>query len=187
MAKQVAAKKAEQTTKISAKKVGVNIISTIDGKTYSAKLSDKDKEVLKKKIEMFNKKNTDANKKAIIKLLSPVATEKEATKERLETKQKGLKKLAKKTVKEAKAKSKSKPDKEAKVLIADVEKALSANDLTVEELEALLKKAKGVEEVAPKARITTNPRKGEVYRNGRYVTVYYAEDGREVDAQGYLV
>ncbi len=163
MAKEVAAKKAEQSSKISAKKVGVNIISTIDGKTYSAKLSDEDKETLKTKIGMFNKKNTDTIKKAIIKLLSPVTAEKEAKKEKLETKQKGLKKLAKKTVKEAKAKAK--PDKETKVLIADVEKALTANDLTVEELEALLKKAKGVEEKAPVAATTSTPRHGEAYRN----------------------
>lgn len=152
---------ATQQDKITAKKIGVNLIATIDGQKYSAKLDPEALEIVKKKIELYNKRNTDSNKKAIIKLLTPETVKKQVAKEKLEVKQKGIKKLVKKNLKEAKIKS---GNKETKILIKDVELALEAKDLTVAELEDLLRRAKGIEEKVAPAEVTEKPRGGESYR-----------------------
>ena|SRR5580765_7369743 len=174
----------KQADKISAKKIGVNMIATIDGKKYSAKLSAENVEAVKKRIELYNKRPSETGKKAIIKLLTPETVKKEATKEKLKTKEKGYKKLVKRSIKQIKAKS---ADKETRILIRDVEEALVAEDISVAELEELLRRAKGIEEKAPREQYTKDPRRGEVYRNGRLVDAWLAEDGTEVDRNGYRV
>ena len=136
-------KAAKQPLKISLKKVGKNFIGKIDDQTLSATLTDeKVIATLKQKVEAYNLKNSDATKKAIIKILTPKAAEVAEKKERLETEEKGLKKLAKK-----KEKEKGEADVERKLVVADIEKAIGAEELTVAEVEALLRKLKKVDEV----------------------------------------
>lgn len=60
--------------------------------------------------------------------------------------EKGLKKLAKK-----KEKEEPKAAEERKMVASDIEAAIKAEDLTVAEVEALLKKLKGVEEKEQRA------------------------------------
>lgn len=147
-------------SEFAAKKIGVNFIATLkeDGKStkYSKKVTPEETEVLKKKIELYNRKPSDTLKETIIKLLAPEAVKKEKVKEDLTAKVKGIKQQAKKATKAV-----TKVSKEEKDVLKTLEADLTAGSVTVQEAQAIVNKFKKVEEVKASAVISSYRRSGE--------------------------
>lgn len=176
--------KTEALEKIKAKKIGANIVVTIGTEKYTKKGTAEEWEEIKKKVELYEKKPSEAGRKAILKLAAPETIKAKEVKEKNEAKAKGIKQQIKKENKKEKPKV---VEAEKKSLIAQLEEELSDHPESVDALQKILDKFKKVEEKAPIAQYTKNPRRGEAYRNGVRVTIYTAEDGREVDSNGYLI
>lgn len=94
------AKKEEAPSQFAAKKVGSNLIVTIGTERYSRKVTSEEWESISKKILLYNKKPSEASKRAIVKILQPATTKDKEAKEVAETKIKGLEKQLKKKGKE---------------------------------------------------------------------------------------
>lgn len=178
--------KTEVLEQFKAKKIGANMIATMGTEKYSRKVSKEEGDAIIKKITLYNKKPNETAKKAIIKMLTPESVKIKEEKEKNQAKVKGLKQQIKKESKKGVGVDK-KVKKENKDLLGQLEDMLTDNPDAVDKLQALLNKFKKHEEKAPKERYTTNPRRGEVYRNGVRVYIYTAEDGKEVDKDGYLL
>lgn len=141
------------------KKIGQKVIASIDKKSYSKSMTDKEYTSLENKVKLYNKKATEAIKANIIKLLTPEETKKAKEKDDLKVKSKAIKKQIKKTSKTA-----DKDTIEKKITLADIENSLEKEELTEAEIQALLNKLKKVEDKAPVEAPRAN-RGGENYRN----------------------
>lgn len=170
--------------KFAAKKIGANMIATVGTERYARKVTMEESEVIMKKITLYNKRPTETSKKALIKLLTPETVKAKEEKEKVEAKVKGLKQQVKKEIKKEKG---NKDNIEQKDLLGQLEDLFAADSEAVDKIQALLNKYKKAEEKAPEGQITKNPQRKEVYRNGSRVWIYVAEDGREVNAQGFLI
>lgn len=78
-----------QKEQITAKQYGRNIVMNIDGQKHSRAFEDPaDREIMLKKVEAFNKRNSKAKKAAIITLMTEHLTEKQKEKRFKVSKQK---------------------------------------------------------------------------------------------------
>lgn len=139
---------------IAVKQVGMNIITTVDGKPHTKMIKEKDErtsfiESLKTKVLIYNKKPSKAKKEEILIMVSKELVEKE----KKTAKKKGIQKIIKKDKKTAKKGAKPKADK--KSLVDEVKTAHENKELTeteVDELLAILRRKKESikQEEAPK-------------------------------------
>lgn len=154
---------------IKSKQVGKNLIVIIDGKKYT-KVGKNTEELqpIKNKILLYNKKNSEALKKTIIKLVDKTVDEKEAK----AAKKKGLKKGIKKEVKKSSKKKGKKTN--TRTLVDTVKEEFTEGNFTdgeIKELEDLLRRKKEAvankeepqQEVA-KQESSSNERSRERYR-----------------------
>jgi len=162
--------------------IGANFIASVKGtkERYSVKVTKEQSEVIKKKMELYNKRPSAAKKAEIIKMLQPVATAAKVEAEKTEAKAKGLKQQIKKETK----KSKTSVSKEQKSLIQQLEEEISHDETAIPKLQAILDKYKKVEEKAPVAQITGKPTRKETYRDGRRVWIWVNKAGVEVREDG---
>lgn len=124
---------------IKCKQIGQNMIVIIDNEQYSKKIIDtKDRDSLKNKVLLYNKKPSDSLKNQILKIISPTVVAKETK----AIKKKGLEKAIKKeSKKSSKSKNKGKNDN----LVTKVEIEFKEGNFSEEEinrLESLLRKKK---------------------------------------------
>lgn len=146
--------------KFVAKKLGANLIATIEGSTerYAKKVSIEEGKLIMDKMAIYNKRPSNAKKQEIIALLTPEAIKVKKEKETLVAKAKGVKQQVKKEIK----KSKSKSDiKEHKSLLEQLEAEIQADEAAIPRIQAILDKFKKVEKKAPEPVHTLTPRDGE--------------------------
>jgi len=138
--------------------VGKVFITIIDGKKYSLQADKTSKDLIKKEIEAFNKRNSDARRKKIISLLSPKAeankTALMVTKKKLKNTQKEIKDLPKETVAK---------NKEIASLVEQVEKL--TKQVSINE-ETIASNAKTIESL--KTKTTTTASQGRTWSGEKY-------------------
>lgn len=148
--------------KINAKVIDTKVTIVINGKKLTKDEKDKMKrQAILNKIELFNKKPTEARFHQIVNIFDTKKIEKEAK----VAKVKGVKKAIKKsTTKEAKKETKKREVKREAVMNI-IKKAESEilTDQEITDLEALLKKQREAKGLAPKAEVApvTQQRRGE--------------------------
>lgn len=130
---------------IKLKQVGQNLIAIIDGKQYSKMFANKEeRDSVKNKVLLYNKKPTKALQTAILKLIDKTIIEKETK----IAKTKGVKKAIKKEVKKSAKKS---PKKENDDLVKTVETEFKAGNFGEEQIKRL-------EDLLRKKRATLEPK-----------------------------
>jgi len=145
----------KKTNQFSLKKIGANVIATLDGKKAgSRKISQEDYEIIVRKVTLYNKKPSETAKNTILKLLSPETTKKVKQKEDTETKIKGYKKLQKKESKKGRVIETVRKD-----VMEELEEMLETNKDNIGKVEAILAKFKKVE--IPVKETSSIPRRGE--------------------------
>ncbi len=143
----------KENMEIKCKQVGQNMIVVIDNEQYCKKMTEtKDRDSLKNKVLLYNKKQSETLKNQILKIISPKVIEKEIK----ETKKKGIEKgIKKETKKITKLKGKVK-EKKNDNLVTKVETEFKKGNFSQEEierLEELLKKKKEAIKTEPKSEI----------------------------------
>lgn len=139
-----------------AKKIGGNLIVTIDKERFSKKVSAEEAEIILKKVALYNKRPSDTAKKAIVKMLTPEATKLTEQKETIKAKAKGIKQQLKKQVKGSKVATS--PERN---LLTELEEMLTADATAVDKFQELLNRFKKVEAARPEAVASSAPRRGE--------------------------
>ena len=146
-------------TEIVAKRYGRNLVVVIDGvkktRVISTPEDKQDEELIKNKIQFFNKKNNALLKGEILRLVDVTVAEKE----KVEARTKGIKKAIKKEIKKDKVAVKAVKSK------ASLTSELNAKDLSADDvakLETLLASAKKVQAATNVPATTTkSPKRGE--------------------------
>lgn len=152
--KKTVLQKKSSANQFQARKIGVNLIITQGKDRYARKVSKEDAEVIMKKVELYNRKPTESNKKTIIRLMTPATTKKAETKERVEATVKGYKKLQKKQAKKSKISEHIKDD-----VMGELSKVLEEGRTTIGRMEDLLGKFANV--AVPEKEISKTSSPGE--------------------------
>lgn len=152
-------KKEEKQLQIKKQVAAKHFTAIIEKKKYVVEADAKLKETLTKKIELYNKKNSEAKLKEILKLLTP---KEEKAKTELMVQKKKLaneKKAVKKELAEAKE-----SDSKLTEALAEIEKLKQSNTDKDKEIEKLKQAAPKAEEVVK----TPEPQQNAYRRSGEY-------------------